>query len=114
MRALYESAPAQAAEGDVIGAALVAAIRRDQENREVEIWPENWPAFRIFSRLSTQWRTDMSGPTGLCYEAVYPLIDRQNLPPDEWEQMFDDVQVMERAARSVMRGEPIPQPETPE
>lgn len=44
----------------------------------------------------------MGGPTGLRYEAIYPLIDRM-CEPDDWLQMFDDLQTMERAALDVMR-----------
>lgn len=45
----------------------------------------------------------MGGPTGLRYEAVYPLLDRLHGDQDEWMQAFDDLQVMERAALDVMR-----------
>ena len=40
----------------------------------------------------------MSGPTGLDYAAVYPLLDRKATDSDEWEQLFDDLRVMESAA----------------
>ena len=53
--------------------------------------------------MGTQWRTGMSGPTGLCYEAVYPLIDRMGLSDEDWDQMLDDVMCMERAALEAMR-----------
>ena len=46
----------------------------------------------------TQWRVGMSGPTGLDYAAVYPLLDRKATDSDEWEQLFDDLRVMESAA----------------
>ena len=44
----------------------------------------------------------MAGATGLDYAAVYPLIDRQAKTPDEWDQLLDDIQVMEAEALSVM------------
>lgn len=65
------------------------------------MWPENWPAVEFFCRLSTQWNVGVGGLTGLRYEAVYPLLDR--LFAEDWEQMFDDVQTMERAALEEMR-----------
>lgn len=68
----------------------------------VEVWPENWPAFRLFSRVGTQWRVGVNGRTGLCYEAVYPLMDRMDLPPDEWDAMLDDIAAMERQALATM------------
>jgi len=45
----------------------------------------------------------MSGAVGLRYEAVYPLLDR--LFADGWQQAFDDLQVLERAALDAMREE---------
>lgn len=45
----------------------------------------------------------MSGEVGLRYEAVYPLLDR--LFADDWQQAFDDLQVLERAALDAMRDE---------
>lgn len=62
---------------------------------EVEVWPDNWTAFGLFHRMSTQWNTSMSGCTGLKYESLYPLLDRAATCPEEWEELFDDVQVME-------------------
>ena len=44
----------------------------------------------------------MGGPTGLCYEAVYPLIDRAANDAEEWDDLFDDIAAMERAAMSAM------------
>jgi hypothetical protein len=73
---------------------------------EVDIWPENWPVFRLFCGLQTQWRPGMAGAVGLVYEAVYPLLDR--LAPrqsDEWAELLDDIRAMELEAMSVMREE---------
>lgn len=44
----------------------------------------------------------MGGATGLRYEAAYPLIDRAAKSPEEWEQLFEDLQVMEVAALKQM------------
>ena len=70
---------------------------------EAEVWPENWRVVALFVTLRTQWQTGMGGATGLRYEAVYPLLDRQYIDPDEWDQAFDDVRVMEAAALRAMR-----------
>lgn len=68
----------------------------------VEVWPENWEALGLFVRLQTQWNwiagMGGGGRTGLRYEVVYPLIDRAAKTPEEWEALFADIQVMERAA----------------
>lgn len=88
-------------EGDAFGQALAAAAAAAPPH---EIWPENWAAVHLFIRLGTQWRvTGMGGYTGLCYEAVYPLIDRMGLSAEDWDQMLDDVMCMERAALNAMR-----------
>ena len=40
----------------------------------------------------------MNGPTGLRYEAAYPLIDRMTTTPDEWSEVFEDLRELEYAA----------------
>ena len=40
----------------------------------------------------------MGGPTGLRYEAIYPLLDREAKDGEDWQQLFDDLQVLEGAA----------------
>ena len=44
----------------------------------------------------------MGGATGLDYSAVYPLLDRAAKDPQEWDEMFSDIQVMEGAALKQM------------
>ena len=66
------------------------------------MWPDNHAAFILFNNLSTQWRIGMGGPTGLDYAAVYPLLDRAAKDPQEWDEMFSDIQVMEGAALKQM------------
>jgi len=68
----------------------------------VEVWPDNHAAFILFNNLSTQWRVGFNGPTGMDYAAVYPLLDRAAKDPQEWDDMFSDIQVMERAALKQM------------
>lgn len=83
--------------------AAVGLTPEDFDGDDVEVWPENWPMVMIFCRLGTQWQVGMSGAVGLRYEAVYPLLDR--LFADDWQQAFDDLQVLERAALDAMREE---------
>ena len=66
------------------------------------MWPDNHAAFILFNNLSTQWRIGMGGPTGLDYAAVYPLLDRIAKDPAEWQDLFEDIQVMEGAALKQM------------
>lgn len=74
------------------------AVAAKSQEVEIEVWPENWPSFDLFYRLRTQWFVVFGGPTGLRYEAVYPLLDRMDLSTAEWDLMFSDLQVMEAAA----------------
>lgn len=65
---------------------------------DVEVWPENWPAFGLFWLARTQWRTGMGGPTGLDYTALAALFELHDVPRDERPQLLADIQVMEEAA----------------
>lgn len=74
----------------------------------VEVWPDNWLAWRLFMSLSTQWTHVSTGmgapiPTGLHYPSLYPLLDRECPAPDDWRQTLQDVQACEDAALSEMR-----------
>lgn len=56
----------------------------------------------MFCQVSTQWRVGIGGATGLDYSAVYPLLDRIAQDAAEWMDLFDDLQVLERAALKQM------------
>lgn len=73
-----------------------------QSGKEVHVFPENWRVFVLFSRVQTQWNVGMGGATGLRYEAIYPLIDREAQDGEDWQQLFDDLQVLEGAALKQM------------
>jgi hypothetical protein len=45
----------------------------------------------------------MNGPTGLRFEAIYPLMDRMGLEPAAWDSLLADIEIMEHAALEVMR-----------
>ena len=89
------------AEGPPANPFLAALAARGGE-RVVEVWPDNHAAFILFNNLSTQWRIGMGGTTGLDYAAVYPLLDRAAKDPQEWDEMFSDIKVMEVAALKQM------------
>ena len=83
-----------AAPPNLVGVNVFAQLGKTEDT----YWPENAQAIYLFIQLLTQWRVGMSGPTGLDYAAVYPLLDRKATDPDEWDQLFDDLRVMESAA----------------
>lgn len=96
MPALYEK-QADEAELNAFGLQL-----SDYDAAPVIYWPENAAAVHLFCRLGTQWRSGMGGPTGLDYAAVYPLIDRLQLAPDEWDWLLEDIRTLEIAALNAM------------
>jgi hypothetical protein len=69
---------------------------------DYEVWPENMPAINLFSSISTQWRTGMSGPTGLDYNVLFSRMDRMHLSAQDCEWMFDDIRVIESEALSFL------------
>lgn len=42
-------------------------------------------------------------PYGLDWVAIYPLMDRLQLTADDWQDLHDDLMVMESEAIRVMR-----------
>ena len=60
------------------------------------IWPDNWPAFRVFYRAMTQWQMGPSGAVGLRYEVLPFLLQLEGVPPSEWADVMTGVQVMEQ------------------
>ena len=44
----------------------------------------------------------MGGATGLRYEAIYPLLDREAQGGEDWQQLFEDLQILEGAALKQM------------
>ena len=70
----------------------------------VEIWPENVQAFNLFYSLRKQWNlAPMGGPIGLNFMVAYNRMDRMGLTPEEYNQLDEDLQVMEDAALEAMR-----------
>jgi len=85
---------------EVIAAARKARARAD----EVEVYPDNWASVMVFQRLHTQWRTrGMDGEiSGLDYSS-FPITARMlKVPRKDWEQVFDDVGLMENETLAVV------------
>lgn len=75
----------------------------DYETDPVELWPENWAAWSLFAELSGQWRmAPMGGAAALDYTALFLRMDRLRLQPQQWDEMFADVRVIEAAALKQM------------
>jgi hypothetical protein len=65
----------------------------------IDVWPELWAGFRLFSQLQTQWVCGFNGPVGLRYTSLYPLLDQiAERDTPAWQHVFADVQTLERYA----------------
>ena len=80
----------------------MASLAAGNAGQFVEVWPENWPAFALLVKMQTQWRSSFSGPSGLDYLVLLALMARLNLSDADHDELFDDVQVLERAALETM------------
>ncbi len=81
-----------------------AGFAPEDYDETADLWPENWPAWRLFAELDTQWhRAGMEGrKTGLMYPVLWARMERLDLPPDDWQRLYDDVRVLEDAALHTM------------
>lgn len=67
-----------------------------------EIWPENWPTWKLWAEMSSQWRVaGMGGLIGLDYAPLFMRMDRMRLDEDTYELMFADIRAMESAVLEI-------------
>lgn len=79
----------------------------DYETGPVEIWPENWLAWSTFCELSGQWRlSPAGGATALDYTPLFMRMERMRLSDSDWQDLFQDIRVIEAAALDQMRVDP--------
>lgn len=80
----------------------------DYDTESLIVWPDNLLAFSLFRRVGSKWVYPSMGgvPLGLRWEAIYPLMDRQGLGPDEWDDLHDALSVMEQSAIQTMHSNP--------
>ena len=74
----------------------------DIEEEEVEVWPDAWPAFRLFDAMGTQWRLGPGGPSGLDYAAIPSIAAMLGIKRRDLTDIFPDLRVMEVEALAVM------------
>lgn len=77
----------------------------DVSPETVEVWACNWPAVRLFARMSNQWREGFRGETGMDYSLALALMDRMKLDDKTFDEMLDALYAMECAALEEMRKE---------
>ena len=68
------------------------------------MWPENWAAWALFCRVSTQWRTAGLGSyIGLDYTPIFRVMDEDGLKGQDWQDAFDALRTIEAAALEQIR-----------
>lgn len=89
--------------GALVGAFSALGLVEDQKPSQVEyLWPENVRTWIVWNEVQTQWRTGMSGATGLDYAGVRAHLDEVGLEGDERRQVYDGIRAMERATLSAL------------
>lgn len=71
-------------------------------DEDVEVWPDNWSAFRLFNAMATQWRTGACGATGLDYTSIRDVAEFIGIKKKQIKEIFPDLQVMEAEALAAM------------
>lgn len=64
--------------------------------------PRNQQALELFLAARSQWRISMSGVTGLCYEALIPMIQLYATKKQRQRELFEQVQLIEQGALNVI------------
>jgi hypothetical protein len=72
-------------------------------DEDVDVWPENWDAVLLFDAIGTQWLVGPNGPYGLNYLVLYQRMDRMKLTPERYQEMEDQIRILEGAALEEMR-----------
>lgn len=68
----------------------------------MEVWPDAWPAFRLFDAMSTQWRVGQGGASGLDYTAIPATASMLGISRRDLTDIFPDLRIMEVEALAVM------------
>lgn len=74
----------------------------DFEGQTFEVWPENWPVWMLYCQIANQWRAGFGGAYALDYGVLFTFLDRQQITPEEWQEAFTDIRVIEAAALDTM------------
>lgn len=76
-------------------------ITEDDLDFDIDVFPCNWPALRLFLAMQTQWRIGGTGTrTGLDYAAL-PVVERRiGVKKKDRSRLFDDLRVMENEVLS--------------
>tara|TARA_A100000171_G_C2136223_1_gene150470 strand:+ start:634 stop:915 length:282 start_codon:yes stop_codon:yes gene_type:complete len=79
-------------------AQMLESMGHQDEPKDFIVLEENAEALDIFIFCQTQWRTSMSGPTGLDYTAVINVIATRHRKRKKQNQLLTDVHLIEQGA----------------
>ena len=74
----------------------IKGLPQKREEKDFEVWEENWESVMIFIKLMTQWRTTMGGVIGLDYSVLQMLFDLYDI--NNRQEIFENIQIMEQEA----------------
>lgn len=74
----------------------------DLAEEDLQVWPDLWPALRVFEALGTQWRIAPGGPYGLDYTALPVVASMLGIGRRALGALFPDLRAMEAEALAVM------------
>lgn len=84
---------------------LIGQLTAATGSEVAELWEENVPTVQLFDDMSTQWHMGPGGRAGLRYEALPFLMRLRGIAPAERSEIFNGLQVMERAALEAIHGD---------
>ncbi|HWK54633.1 MAG TPA: DUF1799 domain-containing protein, partial [Hyphomicrobiales bacterium] len=76
-------------------AQLPAWLRNEPDEQEFTVYAVNVPAWTLFARMGTQWRHDGWQRSGLDYNVLFQIMDRQGLDHAEQLLRLDQVSIIE-------------------
>lgn len=82
---------------------IVAESENFKQYKGEGIYPDNVQTVSLFIDMLTQWRVGVNGATGFDYKALPVVFKMRGVKKKNREEVFNGLQVMERAALKVMR-----------
>lgn len=73
--------------------------KQEKEDKNFEVYDDNWDAVMIFCNMQTQWSTSFGGFVGLRYEVLLMqggMFDLYNIT--DRRKILEELQIMEAAA----------------
>lgn len=72
---------------------------------DTEVWPENWTAMEVASRMVSQLNVGMAGVIGIRFEALPVVFRALQVPADQELEVLDRVRVIEAHFVRLLRGQ---------